>query len=122
MIIGLRDDLGLASGFVLARDVGLVFVLVPGVRLGLVLVPGVRLAFVLVRGVRLGFILVRDVWFGRLGGLVWLIGAVVLMLDEQPQGFSGLGQDSDGAGPPGPDRVGVTPQLPRCRRSGSLWP
>ena len=58
-------------------------------------------------GLASGFVLVvSDVGLGRLCGVVRLLG-VVLVLDQQAQRFGGLGQDSDGAGPSGPDWIGV---------------
>jgi hypothetical protein len=37
-----------------------------------------------------------------LGRLVGLLGAVVLVLDQQPQSFGGLGQNAESAGSPCP--------------------
>ena len=63
------------------------------------------------------FAIVGFVW---IGGLTWLGASarfggsslgrvdVVLVLDQQLQSLSWSGQNADGPGPTGPDRIGVT--------------
>jgi hypothetical protein len=57
----------------------------------------------------LAFVLARGVGLGGFGGIILLISGVVvvLVLDEQPQRLRRSGQNADGAGSSGPDRIGV---------------